>query len=401
MKNRHISTLITASACLLLLSPAATAAAQSAPTRPAPASHPAPDMVQALADTLGVTSQQAIARLNSERDQQHRLADLAKHGITVDGAFFDSRGKLIVNTPHAADAAAVTRAGLDSRIPERGERVLDRVKAALDAAAARQVPSGIDSWEVDLPSDTVTITAHDTNSATARSFLHVAQSFADAVHIVKSPTTLAPQTTIAPGSKMTFNGYYCSVGFGAHSSSGTQYLVTAGHCVKDLPDLYYSGSHFAKGVATRYRLGQPSVDMGLARLDSGVAIATRVGTWGALSESPAVKGSTRALPGASLCKSGATSHWTCGKVKSYNVTVTYSGKTSSEPDTVVSGLGSSTVCTEGGDSGGAYISGDQAQGLTSGGPLGQTCDGVNSAGTSYFQPLDDVLSYYGLTLNTN
>lgn len=40
--------------------------------------------------------------------------------------------------------------------------------------------------------------------------------------------------------------------------------------------------------------------------------------------------------------------------------------------------------------------------MTSGGPTNQRCSGgVNSRGSSYFQPLDDALRYYGLTLNTN
>jgi hypothetical protein len=85
-------------------------------------------------------------------------------------------------------------------------------------------------------------------------------------------------------------------------------------------------------------------------------------------------------PDFTLCKSGRT----CGRVDSYNVSVTYSDPDGG-PDTVVTGLGSSSVCTQGGDSGGAYIFGNQAQGMTSG---------------AYFQPLDDALSHYGLSLNT-
>ncbi|GAA3399311.1 hypothetical protein GCM10017752_67630 [Streptomyces roseoviridis] len=140
--------------------------------------------------------------------------------------------------------------------------------------------------------------------------------------------------------------------------------------------------------------GQSSVDMGIAALNSGHSIATAVTTYGKAG-TVAVKGSSRAASGADLCKSGRTTGWTCGKVKSYNATVNYG-------NTTVSGLASSTVCSEGGDSGGAYISGHQAQGMTSGGPSGQKCTGgVYSQGTSYFQPLDDALRRYSLTLNTN
>jgi hypothetical protein len=139
--------------------------------------------------------------------------------------------------------------------------------------------------------------------------------------------------------------------------------------------------------------------MGVALVDSDDSVATQVGTWGN-GANIAVRGSKRAASGASLCKSGQTTGWTCGAVGSYNVSVTYKDEHGG-PDTVVTGLATSSVCTEGGDSGGAYISGNQAQGMTSGGPIGQQCWGTNSRGSSYFQPLDDALSYYGLTLNTN
>ncbi|CAM5229693.1 S1 family peptidase [Streptomyces californicus] len=139
--------------------------------------------------------------------------------------------------------------------------------------------------------------------------------------------------------------------------------------------------------------------MGIASVDAGNSIGLDITTYGKAGTVP-VKGSKRAPSGAALCKSGQTTGWTCGKVGSYNVSVTYTDQNGG-PDTVVTGLASSSVCTQGGDSGGAYVSGDQAQGMTSGGPTNQRCSGqVNSPGSSYFQPLDDALAYYGLTLNT-
>ncbi|MFH8369346.1 alpha-lytic protease prodomain-containing protein [Streptomyces sp. NPDC018031] len=358
-----------------------------------------PQMVQALADSLGVTEQTAVRRLDQQAAQQKLLAELGEDGISPDGAFFDGTGALTVNVDDARSAAKVEAAGLDARIPEHGQAALDRIKAGLDAKAAARVPTGVTAWSVDLASDTVTVEVAGDRSAAARSFLKAARAHGDAVRVVEGKQALAPQATIYPGSRMTFNGYLCSVGYGAKDSSGKQYLVTAGHCIEDLPDLYYNNAHFAKGSHTRFALGTRSVDMGIAAMDSDDSIATSVGTYGQAG-TIAVRGSSRAAAGAALCKSGQTTGWTCGKVKSYNVTVTYTDPNGG-PQTVVSGLGSSSVCTEGGDSGGAYISGNQAQGMTSGGPMGQQCSGVNGAGSSYFQPLDDALRYYGLTLNTN
>ncbi|WP_157169397.1 S1 family peptidase [Streptomyces typhae] len=360
-----------------------------------------PEMVRALAASLGVSEAAAIDRLDRQDAQQDRLDGLRKRGIADDGAFFDAAGNLTVNAADAADAARIEKAGLDARSSARGQDELDKVKAELDAAARERTPSGVTAWSVDLAADKVVVKVNNSRGAGAKAFLAEAAKHGSAVKVVRNQEKLQPQAAIYPGSKMTINSGsgYCSVGYGARDQSGRQYLVTAGHCVANLPTLRYDGTAFAKGTKTRYALGTRSVDMGIATINSGHSITTSVGTWGQAG-TVAVKGSSRASSGAALCKSGATTGWTCGKVSSYNNTVTYTDPNGG-PDTVVSGLASSSVCTEGGDSGGAYISGNQAQGMTSGGPIGQQCSGVNSRGSSYFQPLDDTLRYYGLTLNTN
>ncbi|MFC8305357.1 alpha-lytic protease prodomain-containing protein [Streptomyces olivaceus] len=361
--------------------------------------HYQPEMVRALAASLGVSEEAAVDRLDRQDAQQARLAELAKRGIAADGAFFDSSGKLTVNAADSAEAATIEKAGLDARVPARGQAALDKVKGELDALAAKKVPSGVVAWSVDLAADKVTVKVNNDRGAAAKAFLAKAAEHGSAVRIVRGEEKLEAKAAIYPGSKMTLNDStgWCSVGYGARDRSGNQYLVSAGHCIVNT--LRYDGTAFAKGYKTRYALGTRSVDMGIAAVNSGHSITTSVGTWGN-SNPVAVKGSSRASSGAALCKSGATTGWTCGTVGSYNNTVTYVDRNGG-PDTVVSGLASSSVCVEGGDSGGAYISGNQAQGMTSGGPTVQQCTGVNSRGSSYFQPLDDALSYYGLTLNTN
>ena len=61
----------------------------------------------------------------------------------------------------------------------------------------------------------------------------------------------------------------------------------------------------------------------------------------------------------------------------------------------VTGLTRTNVCAEPGDSGGSFISGNQAQGMTSGGSGNCTF-----GGTTYFQPVNEVLSAYNLRLIT-
>ncbi|WP_373304379.1 carbohydrate-binding protein [Streptomyces anandii] len=101
-----------------------------------------------------------------------------------------------------------------------------------------------------------------------------------------------------------------------------------------------------------------------------------------------VAGSTRATVGASVCRSGSTTGWHCGTVQQLDTSVTYQEGT-------VSGVTRTSVCAEPGDSGGSFLSGSQAQGVTSGGSGGCT-----SGGTTFFQPVNPILQNYGLTLTT-
>ena len=99
-----------------------------------------------------------------------------------------------------------------------------------------------------------------------------------------------------------------------------------------------------------------------------------------------VSGSDEAAVGASICRSGRTTGWRCGNVRAKNVTVNYS-------DGPVYGMTTTSACVEGGDSGGSFISGNQAQGVTSGGS-----GNCSSGGDSIFQPLQPILQKYGLRL---
>ncbi|OEU99575.1 serine protease [Streptomyces qinglanensis] len=391
--------LLAATSIAAVMASSGLAEAQPAPTGSGSTYEPA--MVEALAGSLGISKHAAVQRLDDQHTQQQRLDRLRRDGVETDGTYFTD-GRLTLNVTGRSDAERARHAGLSARVPERGARALEKITDELDARARDKTPSGVVSWSADLSSDTVVVKVADAGrDAATRTFLAAAREYGKAVRIEKDTERLAVQRDVYPGSRMNLNndpGSWCSVGFGATSSSGTEYLVTAGHCIENLPGLYFDGSRFAKGTTGRFHVGEHSVDMGVARVDSGWDITPTVGTWGSTGN-VAVRGSNRAPVGADLCKSGSTTGWTCGSVEGYDVSVTYTDRNGG-PDTVVTGLGSSTVCTEGGDSGGAYISGNQAQGMTSGGPIGQTCGGVYDEGHSYFQPLDDALSYYDLDLTT-
>ncbi|MEV6911895.1 S1 family peptidase [Amycolatopsis sp. NPDC051071] len=101
-----------------------------------------------------------------------------------------------------------------------------------------------------------------------------------------------------------------------------------------------------------------------------------------------ITGSTEAPVGASVCKYGVTTGWRCGVIQAKNQTINF-------PEGALYGLTRTNVCAEPGDNGGPFVSGTQAQGVLVGGSGNCT-----SGGTSYFQPVNRVLSAYGLTILT-
>jgi len=100
-----------------------------------------------------------------------------------------------------------------------------------------------------------------------------------------------------------------------------------------------------------------------------------------------VRGVAKATVGSRLCKSGKSTGWTCGRIVARNVTVNYGS------DRVVRGLFQHTACVEAGDSGGANMTGNYAQGITSGAALidGQCLDKYGQTNESYSQPIAEAL----------
>ncbi|MEV0679366.1 trypsin-like serine protease [Actinosynnema sp. NPDC050436] len=379
MKIRTIGVLATVGAAFgaALLTPNASAAPEYDPA-----------MLAALAADQGSSPRDAAARLDRERDLTAALADLRTRGVQVDGAFFDHAGRLVANT---SDPAAVTAAGLTPRTAARGERALDALAAKVERAIGADLGQ-VQAWGPDVVGDRVLVTVEPD----ATSALVAKLSRMDGVAVERGAARVAPQADVVPGRIMDLvPGTNCSLGFPG-TRNGAKVLLTAGHCVEGNPDILdANGTHIGKGIATRF----PSADMGLMSIDPEDTgrgyVDTRMGT------TVAVKGLSKAAVGATICKAGNTTGWTCGKVSAYNQTVRYSGESTS-----TKGLARSTVCTEGGDSGGAYISGNTAQGMTSGGPAdGHDCgfnQGSNATGSySYYQPVVDAANYYGVTLTTS
>ncbi len=263
------------------------------------------------------------------------------------------------------------------RLAPRDLLTLRTVMSALDSRSGR-VPSSVTGWYVDPASNSVVVSA--TDDAAARAFA-AGQDKVRIDHVNARPVPLAD---LRGGDTITTSsGGRCSVGFNAVKGH-TRYVITAGHCTKlggtwSGPD----GSVIGPVAVSSF----PGHDFGLVEVTSRSWEQTHdVETDGGYRP---VTGETPAAVGDRVCLSGSTTGYNCGEVMSIEETVNYGN------GDVVRGLTGTNVCAEAGDSGGSFMSGTQAQGTLSGGN-GSCLLG----GQSYFQPIHEMLTTYGLTLVT-
>ncbi|MGV9991155.1 S1 family peptidase [Streptomyces sp. NPDC003374] len=359
---------------------------------PAPAPAPAasahtpaasPGLLRALERDLGLPAGRAGSRLAAERtaaavEPKARKAAGAAYG----GSWFDAgTGRLTVAvTRDAAPSAvrAVRASGAAVRTVERSARLLDAAKARLDRLAA---PSGVTGWHVDPAANAVVVdVVRDRSSDNdVRRFLARARATGPVtVRTVSSaPLTLAAGTV--GGDPYYTGNVRCSIGFSVYGG-----FVTAGHCGQPGAAVYGWDRSY---VGTFQGSSFPDNDYAWVSVGSGWWTVPVVLGWGTVPDQ-LVRGSAEAPVGASVCRSGSTTHWHCGTVLARNETVNYS-------QGAVHQLTRTSVCAEPGDSGGSFISGDQAQGVTSGG--WGNCSG---GGETWFQPVNEILGRYGLTLHT-
>ncbi|SDY39515.1 streptogrisin C [Micromonospora pattaloongensis] len=367
-----------ASAAAATLFAAGIVAAFHQPATAAPTTDPAAgvsaEVLSAMQRDLGLTADQAKARLRSDfaaaKTEQTMRGSL---GSRFGGAWIRPDGTLAVAVTDAASAAKVRAAGATPTVVSRSEAALNAIKDTLDA---RTAPKSVTGWYVDVATNTVVVEAVKGGEAAAKTF---AAGTGDAVRVAVVNDTPQTYYNFYGGDAYYIGSGRCSVGFAV--SGG---FVTAGHCGSTGQAVSgsnrvamgsFAGSSFPGNDYAWVRTNSSWVGQGSVNQYNGYAVA--------------VKGSSEAAVGASVCRSGSTTGWRCGSIQSKNQSVSYSQGT-------VSGLTRTNACAEPGDSGGSWISGNQAQGVTSGGS-----GNCSSGGTTYFQPVNEILGAYGLRLTTS
>ncbi|MEU1256383.1 S1 family peptidase [Streptomyces chartreusis] len=358
------------------------AAADDSPTATdaAPASA---GLLQAMQRDLGLSKAQAENRLAAERTAMDVAPKARKAaGSAYGGSWFDARSErltvAVTSDAPAATVREVRATGASVRTVTHSARRLDAAKARIDRLSA---PSGVSGWHVDPVANTVVVNVVDDERADndVRRFVSRARA--------SGPVTVET----VPGAPRTFaagtvggDPYYtgnvrCSIGFSVHGG-----FITAGHCGQAGAGVRgWDGSYIGNFQGSSF----PDNDYAWVNVGSGWWTVPVVLGWGTIPDR-LVRGSAEAPVGTSICRSGSTTHWHCGAVLAKNETVNYS-------QGAVHQMTKTSVCAEPGDSGGSFISGDQAQGVTSGG--WGNCSG---GGETWFQPVNEILGRYGLTLHT-
>ncbi|MFD0974887.1 S1 family peptidase, partial [Plantactinospora endophytica] len=341
---------------------------------------PSQQIVDALARDLSLTPAQARARLEREqwaRGTTQRLR--SELGAGYGGTWLAADGnQLNVAVTDQAAAARVRAAGAEPKLVSRNARQLDTVKASLDRIADEATPD-VAGWFVDVSNNRVVVRAQPGSEAAVQRFVRSSGAPANAVTVVPSTEAPVPLIDVRGGDPYLIDGRArCSIGFSVVGG-----FVTAGHCGAEGATTS-SPDGVAQGVVSASSF--PGDDWGVVETNDEWVPQPVVNDFDG--GTIAVAGGQEAPVGSSICRFGSTTGARCGVVEALNATVVY-------PEGTVTGLTRTNVCAEPGDSGGSWMSGDQAQGVTSGGSGDCTV-----GGTTFFQPLTEILDVNQLTLVT-
>ncbi|WP_406438765.1 alpha-lytic protease prodomain-containing protein [Streptomyces sp. NBC_01613] len=396
MVGRHVAgtrrTALTALGTLVLTA-VPVAAAAAPPPAPGPpstaartlgADRPSAQVLRAMQRDLRLTRAQAVTRLVNEAEAGTRAGRLRNAlggrfaGAWVRGA---TSAELTVATTQASDVPAIRAQGAQATVVKTPLSTLQTVKKKLDVAAARIRTLDSPIWYVDVPTNRVVVQTTKQSAATA--FIKAAGVEGRGVAVQVSANQPRLMEDIVGGDAYYINGSArCSIGFSV-TRGQQQGFASAGHCGG--PGDRTTG--FNKADQGTFQASMfPGKDMSWVGVNSGWTATPDIK--GAGGQRVQVAGSVQALVGSAVCRSGSTTGWHCGTIQQQGATVRYAQGT-------VNGLTGTNVCTEPGDSGGPFVSGAQAQGVTSGGSGDCT-----TGGTTFFQPVNPLLSDFGLTLKT-
>ncbi|MFE2925367.1 S1 family peptidase [Streptomyces goshikiensis] len=277
----------------------------------------------------------------------------------------------------AAALAAPTAASADG--PRDGQDPgFSAARLASAGASVLRADVGGTAWHTDPATGTLVVSADSTvTEASLAKIRREAGADAAALRIERIPGKLTK--LVSGGDAVYATSWRCSLGFNVRSGS-TYYALTAGHCT-DGAGTWWSDSARTAVVGSTVGSSFPTNDYGLVKYASNTPVPP--GTVGSQDITSAVDPTLNM----SVTRRGSTTGIHSGTVTGLNATVNYGG------GDIVYGMIRTNVCAEPGDSGGPLYSGARAVGLTSGGS-----GNCSSGGTTFFQPVVEALSAYGVSV---
>jgi hypothetical protein len=359
-----------------------------------------PGAAAAFAKDKGISVSEATRRLAKQQAQGEKGAKL-ENSIKghSGGSYLDADGNLVVTSLDATSDAVVAKSGARAQRVDDSSARLDDIMKKLDKQADTNGAGGVQGWYVDVPSNTVVMTVTvGADDAQTKAMTKLAGKFGTSVRIEFASAQVAPTTTaqyLTGGIQIVIpSGGTCSVGFNTVDAANRPVVLTAGHCVELGQQISRDGFFIGSGRTKNF----PGDDFGSfwnsypSYWIPTASVYTYNGSY------MTVRGAWTNPPvGATVCKSGRTTGWTCGTITALNQSVTYTG------GKVMSGLVRHNACVEPGDSGGANMSsGGFALGVTSGASTdiatGKCLSKLGQANVSWYQPIGEALSVAGLRL---
>jgi hypothetical protein len=347
------------------------------------------DMAAAMQRDLNLTAEQLPRFFKLQHETLAREAQARRaFGANFAGGWLErtSTGdfRYVVAT---AGAAKASLPGSEVRQVRHSLRQLEGTMARLNDIRQRardaRALNGVQSWYVDVQTNSVVVKVQDGAMLRAIDFVAVSAANVDTVRFERAEGIAMPAANVIGGNR--YNS--CSIGF-AVTRGTTKGFATAGHCGRTGSSVSIGGVVVGSVQSSTF----PGSDRAWANVRSSDVLYGQVNRYNGTNV--AVRGSTEYGVGTAVCRSGYASGWRCGRITALNVTVNYSVG-------AVYGLRQSSACVTQGDSGGSWMSGNQAQGVSSGGQLNGGSPGSNCSFTNpvtYYQRINPLLSAYGLSL---
>ncbi|HEV2089009.1 MAG TPA: S1 family peptidase [Cryptosporangiaceae bacterium] len=306
------------------------------------------------------------------------LAD--RLGSRAAGSYLDrNTGQMVVTVTDEAAADQVRAIGAVPKFVARSGAQLQQAMDALDRTARIAGTA----WSVDPASNQVVVSTDSTVTGAKLAKVQAAVArLGGAARMETMPGTLSP--TIRGGDAIyAEGGGRCSLGFNVRNSSSVYYFLTAGHCT-NIAVKWYANSAQTSLLGSRAGTSFPGNDYGIVKYAAGVSHPGTVNLYNGTYQD--ITRAANAYVGQAVKRSGSTTRVRSGSVTATNATVNYA-------EGSVYGMIKTNVCAESGDSGGSLFASTTALGLTSGGS-GNCLLG----GTTYFQPVTEALSVYGVSV---